>query len=130
MDLFLFPILETTTSVMKSRPLFRIKGILLVDFARYLEIRSLGLLLGTANVTITVTLIRVELRSSETSVLTRATRRHVLKDGILHINRRVILKSYITQLYDHLLVSSVDVKKTWICMSISPYSFMEWCLIC
>jgi hypothetical protein len=32
---------------------------------------------------------------SETSVLTRATRHHVLEDGILHSHRRENLKSYI-----------------------------------
>jgi hypothetical protein len=33
--------------------------------------------------------------SSETSVLTRATRRIILEDGILHSHRRENLKSYI-----------------------------------
>jgi hypothetical protein len=32
--------------------------------------------------------------SSETSVLTRTTRRHILEDGILHSHRRENLKSY------------------------------------
>jgi hypothetical protein len=35
------------------------------------------------------------LGSSETSVLTRATRRYIQEDGILHSHRREILKSYI-----------------------------------
>jgi hypothetical protein len=59
-------------------------------------------LLVTANVVpsspIFVTLMKVALSSSETSVLTRATTRNITEDAILHSHLREILKSYIVYL--------------------------------
>jgi hypothetical protein len=56
-------------------------------------------LLYTANVVasslILVNLMMAAIPYSETSVLTRGTRRHIPEDGILHNHRRENLKSYI-----------------------------------
>jgi hypothetical protein len=66
------------------------------------ECRLLGCygvwLLATANVVakslILFTMMTEATRSPETSVLTRATRRNIPKDDILHSHRRQNLKSY------------------------------------
>jgi hypothetical protein len=62
-------------------------------------LRSVSRLIVSANVVpsspILVTLMMAGLISSETSVLSRATRRKILEDAILHTHRRENVKSYI-----------------------------------
>jgi hypothetical protein len=59
---------------------------------------------------ILVTLMKEALRSSETSVLTRVTRRNIPEEPILHSHRRENLKSYTVDNFVSVLVSLLIVQ--------------------
>jgi hypothetical protein len=64
----------------------------LVFLRRVLELLVTAIVVPSSP--ILATLIMEAIRSSETSVITRATRRNISENGILHSHRRETFKSY------------------------------------
>jgi hypothetical protein len=83
----------------QTTPFFIVTAVKTSNLTHSVVLRSVLQLVVTAYVLpislIPSTLMMKAMHSSETSVLTRATRLHIPEDGILHNHSREILKSYI-----------------------------------
>jgi hypothetical protein len=77
----------------KHRPIIRVKRI--NELGTTLSVTSKVILNVIPRSPILFTLLMEAILSSETSVLIRASRRHIPEDGILHHHRSENLKSYI-----------------------------------
>jgi hypothetical protein len=97
--LFRVALVRTDVSEERSASIIRVTRVsLLGTRLAVVFLRSVSRLLVTANVPsslILVTLMMETIRSSETSVLTTATQRHIIENGILNSHLRENLISYI-----------------------------------